>query len=206
MHDRCRGAPGGPSYLRGLSGGTAPRPQHRPRPALAAPGQPDNGPGAERSPAGSGTAPPRSAPAPTAWRGTAGPGVPAGRLLAGSARKCGQRYLRREFDLSRLMSRLGGVALPRTAPSPASLPEPPGPRRNPRPAGGGNDSRLEASIAAAAATHRAAGATARRLCGPRHGGKLRQPHGSGQLGLARKTHVQRFFLAMQLLLILCGMA
>lgn len=156
----------GPSYLRGPSGGTAPWPEHRPRPPLAVPGQPDNGAGGERSPAGSDTSPPRSPPAPTAWRGPGG--SPGKRLLPGTAaRKCGQRYLRREFDLSLaggLMSRLGGVALPRTARgerdgAPTSLPEPPGPRRNPRPAGGGNDSRLESSIAATAATHPAATAT-----------------------------------------------
>lgn len=111
--DRSRGPSREPSlYLRVLSGGTEPCPEHRPPPSLAVPGQPDNGPGEERSPAGSGTSPPcfPPAPAPTSWRGTAGPGMARGAggprvggsspVPPGQARKCGQRYLRREFDLS----------------------------------------------------------------------------------------------------------
>lgn len=92
------------SYLRELSRGTAPCPSARRRPPLAVPGRPNNRPAAERSPARSGTSPACSPPAPTSWRGAAGAGVSrvggprGGRLLAGTARKCGGRYLPREFD------------------------------------------------------------------------------------------------------------
>lgn len=109
---------------------------------------------------------------------------------------------------------------------PHNSPGAPGPRRNPRPAGGGNDSRLESSIAPAAATHRAGGGQShvpavrlhRARCSRSSaspgstGGKLRQEggevapvpaHGSGQLVLARQTRAV-FFLAMQLVLILYG--
>lgn len=116
------------------------------------------------------------------------------------------------------MSRLGGVALPRTARgerdgAPTSLPEPPGPRRNPRPAGGGNDSRLESSIAAAAATHPAATATSciatavgdsRQQGGETEAAGWPRCQGTARAGASSQTRAV-FFLAMQLLLVLYGM-
>lgn len=89
---------------------------------------------------------------------------PVPRGSAASATCAGNLTPRRSLDVTRL----GGVALPRTAPAaagrgPRKTPGAPGPSRNPRPAGGGNDSRLESSIAPAAATHRAARAGSPRL-------------------------------------------
>lgn len=72
---RQRDPPEAP-YLRELSVGTEPCSEHRPRPPLAVPSDPNNRPVAERSRARSGTSPPCSPPAPTSWWGTAVRGVP----------------------------------------------------------------------------------------------------------------------------------
>lgn len=80
--------PRGPPYLRGHSRGTAPCPEHRPRPPLALPGDPNNRPGAERSRARSGTSLACSPPALTSWRGRRVPrfrSVLAGGSLPGTA-------------------------------------------------------------------------------------------------------------------------
>lgn len=96
--------PGDPPYLRVLSRGTAPCPEHRPRPPLAVPRDPNNRPGTKQSRARSGTSPACSPPAPTSWRRMVGLGVPGvggpwvGWLLPGTARKYGRHYLCREFD------------------------------------------------------------------------------------------------------------